>query len=76
MIFQSSVWFAGAEINGFNVFTFFPATKIRLVFIYIMIANTLMLPQLWELGAVEALKNNDLVDKVVNVVMSELQRHF
>lgn len=41
-----------------------------------MIANILMLPQLWELRAVEAFKNNDLVDKVVSVVMSELQRHF
>lgn len=76
MIFQSSVWFAGVEINEFNVFTFFAATKIRHLFICIMIANILMLPQLWELRAVEALKNNDLVDKAVSVVMSELQRHF
>lgn len=36
----------------------------------------LILPQLRELRAVEALKNGDLVDKVVSVAMSELQRHF
>lgn len=76
VIFQSSGWSAGVEINGFNVFTFFSATKIRHLFVCIMIANMLILPQLRELRAVEALKNGDLVDKVVSVAMSELQRHF
>lgn len=76
MVFQSSVWFAGVEINGFNVFMFFAATKIKHLFICITIANILTLPQLWELRAVEGLKNNVLVDKVASVVMSELQRHF
>ena len=61
MIFQSSGLSAGVEINGFNVFTFFSVTKIRHLFVCIMIANIFVLPQLWELRVVEALKNHDLV---------------
>lgn len=60
MIFQFPGLSAGVEINGFNVLTFFSVTEVRHLFVCIMIANTLILPQLWELRVVEALKNHDL----------------